>query len=73
MRAGIRAADSADAKSLVLVLDAEQALSDALRLEIEEEAGYVPLSRIRIRNAMMRSCGPPSRSLHACWAAASFW
>jgi cobalt-zinc-cadmium efflux system outer membrane protein len=41
MRVGIREAYAAGAKSLVEVLDAEQAFSDALRLEIEEEAGYV--------------------------------
>ena len=41
MRVGIREAYAAGAKSLVEVLDAEQAFSDAMRLEIEEEAGYV--------------------------------
>lgn len=41
MRTGIREAYAAGAKSLVEVLDAEQAFSDAMRLEIEEEAGYI--------------------------------
>jgi outer membrane protein, heavy metal efflux system len=41
MRSGIREAYSAGAKSLVEVLDAEQAFADAMRLEIEEEAGYI--------------------------------
>ena len=41
MRSGIRDAYAAGAKSLVEVLDAEQAFSDAMRLEIEEEAGYI--------------------------------
>ncbi len=41
MRTGIRAAYTAGAKSLLEVLDAEQAFSDAMRLEIEEEAGYI--------------------------------
>jgi cobalt-zinc-cadmium efflux system outer membrane protein len=41
MRAGIREAYAAGAKSLVEVLDAEQAFTDAMRLEIEEEAGYI--------------------------------
>ena len=41
MRVGIREAYAAGATSLVEVLDAEQAFSDAMRLEIEEEAGYV--------------------------------
>lgn len=41
MRSGIREAYAAGAKSLVEVLDAEQAFSDAMRLEIEEEAGYI--------------------------------
>lgn len=41
MRVGIREAYAAGAKSLVEVLDAEQAFSDAMRLEIEEEAGYI--------------------------------
>jgi cobalt-zinc-cadmium efflux system outer membrane protein len=41
MRSGVREAYTAGAKSLVEVLDAEQAFSDAMRLEIEEEAGYI--------------------------------
>ena len=41
MRASIREAYMARAKSLVEVLDSEQAFSDAMRLEIEEEAGYI--------------------------------
>lgn len=41
MRKGIREAYAAGAKSLVEVLDAEQAFADAMRLEIEEEAGYI--------------------------------
>lgn len=41
MRKGIREAYAAGAKSLVEVLDAEQAFSDAMRLEIEEETGYI--------------------------------
>ena len=41
MRSGIREAYAAGAKSLVEVLDAEQAFSDAMRLEIEEEAGFI--------------------------------
>ncbi|MBS2018736.1 MAG: TolC family protein [Deltaproteobacteria bacterium] len=41
MREGIRQAYASGAKSLVEVLDAEQAFSDAMRLEIEEEAGYI--------------------------------
>jgi outer membrane protein, heavy metal efflux system len=41
MRSGIREAYATGAKSLVEVLDAEQAFSDAMRLEIEEEAGYI--------------------------------
>lgn len=41
MRTGIREAYAEGAKSLVEVMDAEQAFSDAMRLEIEEEAGYI--------------------------------
>lgn len=41
MRRGIREAYAAGAKSLVEVLDAEQAFAEAMRLEIEEEAGYI--------------------------------
>src|SRR4030095_1873351 len=41
MRKGIREAYAAGAKSLVELLDAEQAFADAMRLEIEEEAGYI--------------------------------
>jgi outer membrane protein, heavy metal efflux system len=41
MRLGIREAYATGAKSLVEVLDAEQAFADAMRLEIEEEAGYI--------------------------------
>jgi outer membrane protein, heavy metal efflux system len=41
MRSGIREAYAAGTKNLVEVLDAEQAFSDAMRLEIEEEAGYI--------------------------------
>jgi outer membrane protein, heavy metal efflux system len=52
MRVGIREAYAAGAKSLVEVLDAEQAFSDALRLEIEEEAGY-----IRTYHLLNAACG----------------
>ena len=41
MRLAVREAYAAGAKSLLEVLDAEQSFSDAMRLEIEEEAGYV--------------------------------
>jgi cobalt-zinc-cadmium efflux system outer membrane protein len=41
MRLGIREAYASGAKSLLEVLDAEESFSDAMRLEIEEEAGYV--------------------------------
>lgn len=41
MRLAVREAYAEGAKSLVEVLDAEQSFSDAMRLEIEEEAGYV--------------------------------
>ena len=52
MRVGIREAYAAGAKSLVEVLDAEQAFSDAMRLEIEEEAGY-----IRTYHLLNAACG----------------
>jgi cobalt-zinc-cadmium efflux system outer membrane protein len=52
MRVGIREAYAAGAKSLLEVLDAEQAFSDAMRLEIEEEAGY-----IRTYHLLNAACG----------------
>jgi outer membrane protein, heavy metal efflux system len=52
MRVGIRQAYAAGAKSLVEVIDAEQAFSDAMRLEIEEEAGY-----IRTYHLLNAACG----------------
>ena len=52
MRLGIREAYAAGAKSLVEVLDAELAFSDAMRLEIEEEAGY-----IRTYHLLNAACG----------------
>jgi cobalt-zinc-cadmium efflux system outer membrane protein len=52
MRGGIREAYAAGAKSLVEVLDAEQAFSEAMRLEIDEEAGY-----IRTYHLLNAACG----------------